>query len=85
MRFTSCSQSNVKALISVVLFPQEKAELRTKLRSSEEEVISLRERVHSATKSCAVTVDQLHNLETQLQRAKGKLTCLGVQIEKYPL
>lgn len=47
-------------------------DLRNKHRAVEEEVKSVRERLHNTNKSYNTTLEELHTVERQLQRAKGQ-------------
>lgn len=47
-------------------------DLKNKHRAVEEEVKSVRERLHNTNKSYNTTLEELHTVERQLQRAKGQ-------------
>ena len=53
---------------------QSEEELRTKLRTAEEEVVSVRDRLNSTNKNYTSTFEELQGVEAKLQRTKG--TCM---------
>ena len=47
--------------------------MKTNNRTLEEEIKSVRERLHSTTKQYSDTLDELHTTEKQYQKTKGGL------------